>query len=236
MIWTVSTLRSLGVAALLGLATASCHSSRESELPQTVVSPEQRIVDRSAQALSRMRSDPDFGELDAYLARARGVLIFPRVIKAALVLGGEGGNGVLVARNPSGGWSAPAFYSIGAGSIGLQLGYQEASVVLLLMNDSTLLSVIDGGLTLGADASVAGGTVGRAGQARAAQAAADIVQFIDVGGVFAGISLDGAVLEERDTFNHRYYGADATTYSIVVERKVDQPGADVLRRALGTGS
>jgi SH3 domain-containing YSC84-like protein 1 len=228
-------MRALLFAAALGLASASCSSIRESEAPGATVSSEQRIVDRAADAISKMRADPDFAELDARLSQARGVLIFPRVIKAALLFGGEGGNGVLVARTPDGGFTAPAFYSIGAGSIGLQLGYQEATVVLLLMNDSTLLSVIDSGITLGADASVAAGTVGQAGQARAASAAADVIHYVDVGGVFAGVSLDGAVLKARDAFNRRYYGPEATTHEIVVGRKFDAPGADVIRRALGSG-
>jgi lipid-binding SYLF domain-containing protein len=229
-------MKSLAIALALSLGALACSSTREPESPQGVVSAEQRIVDRAADALSAMRGDPDFAALDGYLVRARGVLIFPRVIKAAVLFGGEGGNGVLVARTPDGGWSAPAFYSIGGGSVGLQLGYQEATLVLVLMNDSTLLSVIDGGLTLGADASVAAGTVGDTGAARGSRTAADIVQFVNVGGVFAGASFDGAVLEERDSFNRRFYGPEATTHGILIERKLDAPGADAIRRVLPTGS
>ncbi len=225
-------MRALVFAGLVTLASIGCSSVRESETPASGVSAEQRIVDRAAGSLTAMRTDPDFRLLDEYLSRARGVLIFPRVIKAAFVLGGEGGNGVLVARTPHGGWSAPAFYSIGAGSIGIQLGYQEATVVLVLMNDSTLLSVIDGGLTLGTDTSIAAGTIGDSGKATAASTSADIVQFVNVGGVFAGMSLDGAVVHARDGFNRRYYGPDATTYDIVIQRSHDASGADIVRQAL----
>ncbi len=223
--------RTLWILALALLGVTAC-ARQESMTPASGVSAEQRIVDRSAAAVSAMRKDPDFRNLDAYLARARGVLVFPRVIKAAFLFGGEGGNGVLVSRTPGGAWSAPAFYSIGAGSVGLQLGYQEATVVLLLMNDSTVASVIDGGLKLGADASVAAGTVGDTGVARSATSSADVVQFIDVGGVFAGVSLDGAVIQERESFNQRYYGANATAEAVLVQRRFDTPGADVIRRAL----
>jgi SH3 domain-containing YSC84-like protein 1 len=200
--------------------------------PASGVSSEQRIIDRSAAGLSAMRADSDFPHLDAYLERARGVLIFPRVIKAALLFGGEGGNGILLARRPDGGWSAPAFYSIGAGSIGFQLGYQEATVVLVLMNESTLLSVIDGGVKLGADATIAAGSVGDTGQTRHASTSADVVQFVDVGGVFAGVSLDGAVIKDRESFNRRYYGHDASAHGILIQRKFDAAGADVIRAAL----
>lgn len=221
---------------LLSTLTAIGCNRSDSMTPASGVSAEQRIIDRAADTVSALRSDADFRELDPYLARARGVLIFPRVIKAALVFGGEGGNGVLLARAPNGSWSAPAFYSIGAGSVGFQLGYQEAAVVLLLMNDSTLLSVIDGGLTLGADASVAAGTIGESGEARHASASADVIQFVDVGGVFAGVSLDGAVIQERESFNRRYYGANASAYGILVERNYDAAGVDVIRKALGVGA
>lgn len=221
-------------AAAAGAFSTGCAGRQEAMSPASGVSAEQRIVDRSAAALAKMRADSDFRLLDTHLPKARGVLIFPRVIKAALVFGGEGGNGVLVARGADGSWGPPAFYSIGAGSVGLQLGYQEASVVLLLMNDSTLLSVIDGGLKLGADASIAAGTVGESGQSRSASVSADVIQFADVGGVFAGVSLDGAVIEERNSFNQRYYGPEATPHGIVLQRRFGAAGADAIHQALGS--
>jgi lipid-binding SYLF domain-containing protein len=225
---------SLLCAALAGSMFLTGCDRSEPMTPASGVSSEQRIIDRSAAAFSTMHSDPDFRALDDYLPRARGVLIFPRVIKAAFGFGGEGGNGVLVARTPDGGWSAPAFYSIGAGGVGLQLGYQETTLVLLLMRDSALFSVIDGGITLGADATVAAGTVGDTGESRRANTSADVIQFANAGGVFAGVSLDGAVIKERESFNRRYYGSDAGAYGILVERKFSSPGVDVLHRALQT--
>lgn len=221
------------LAGSASVVLSGCSRQGEAMAPASGVSAEQQIVDRAAHALSTMRADPDFRALDGYLPRAKGVLIFPRVIKAALLFGGEGGNGVLLARGADGSFSAPAFYSIGGGSVGLQLGYQEAAIVLLLMNDSTLMSVIDGGIKLGADASIAAGTVGNTGKSRSATTAADVIQFADVGGVFAGVSLDGAVIEERNSFNRRYYGEQATPRSILLERSVDSGGADVIRQALG---
>jgi lipid-binding SYLF domain-containing protein len=92
--------------------------------------------------------------------------------------------------------------------------------------------VIDGGIKLGADASVAAGTIGDTGRSRSATASADVVHFASVGGVFAGISLDGAVIQEREEFNRRYYGPDASAHSILLERKFDAAGADVIRKAL----
>jgi lipid-binding SYLF domain-containing protein len=200
--------------------------------PAAQASSQQLIVERSARALMRMRSDPEFRALDVYLERAEGVMVFPRVIRAGLVFGGEGGNGVLVARGP-GGWSAPAFYTFGGGSAGLQVGYQEAAIVLVFRERKALLDAIDGGLTLGADASVAAGTIGDTGDARAATAASDIVQFVDVGGgLFAGVSLDGAVIAPRDRHNVAYYGSGATPSAILLERRFAAAGAQLLRDAL----
>jgi lipid-binding SYLF domain-containing protein len=179
-----------------------------------------------------MRRSGNFPTFDYYASRARGVLIFPNVVKAAFVFGGEGGKGVLLARGADGSWSAPAFYGLGAGSIGFQIGYQRANVVLFLMNEDTLMSVINRGLTLGADATVAAGTVGSSGRSAAANLASDVVQLADAGGLFAGVSLDGAVVAAREGDNDRYYGSDASTISIVFDRRFDHAGAAVLRQAL----
>lgn len=98
-----------------------------------------------------------------FLAHAKEARVFPRVTKARLILGGPGGNGVLVARQPDGSWSAPAFYSLGGGSAGAQIGFQQAEVVLCFMSELALRSAIDRGLTLGTDASVAASTIGGSG-------------------------------------------------------------------------
>jgi lipid-binding SYLF domain-containing protein len=179
-----------------------------------------------------MRANPDYLALDAYLQHARGVMIFPRVYRGALLLGGEGGSGVLVARNAQGGWSAPAFYSLGAGSAGLQLGYQEATIVLVFMTDAALRSAIETGLKLGADASVAIGTMGDTGSSSSVNTAKDIYEFVDAGGAFVGVSLDGTVVGARETLNQEYYGANASTEAIVLERRYDRPETAVLKRVL----
>ncbi|HEV8246794.1 MAG TPA: lipid-binding SYLF domain-containing protein, partial [Polyangiaceae bacterium] len=176
-----------------------------------------------------------FRTLDGYLSHAQGVMIFPRVVKAAMILGGEGGNGVLLARDEHGSWSAPAFYGLGGGSAGFQLGYQEASILLVFMTRSALLSAINRGLTLGADASIAAGTLGDAGAASSTRTGKDIYAFVDVGGVFAGISLDGTVVAAREKLNESYYGPGANTYAIVIERRFESPATARLRAALSGG-
>lgn len=226
----------LAIPILLFVAMISACSNRAQQreplLPASGVSEEQRVVDGAARVVRSMRASGNFPSFDHYASHARGVLIFPSVLKAALVLGGEGGKGVLLAHYEDGSWSAPAFYGIGAGSVGLQLGYERASVVLFLMRDETLVSVIDHGLTTGAHASVAAGTVGKSGHAVGATTAPDVIQQVDVGGLFAGVSLDGAVVSARDRDDLHYYGLGASTTTIIVDRRFDQPGTQQLRAAL----
>lgn len=181
-----------------------------------------------------MRNSGRFPALGYYLAHAKGVMIFPRVIKAGLLLGGRGGNGVLVARRADGSWSAPAFYALGGGSAGAQIGFEKATVVLCFMSQSALLSAIDRGLTLGTDASVAAGTMGNSGKAVARTSASDIYQFVSAGGLFAGVSLAGTVVSSRGSFNRAYYGPGATTRGIVIQGRFDSPGAARLEQALST--
>src|SRR5687767_4279241 len=111
-------------AASLGCSRSEPASSADSTQPGAA---QQAIVERSASALTRMRDNPRFSTLGTYLEKARAVMIFPRLVKASLIFGGEGGNGVMVVRGADGSWSDPAFYSLGAPSVGLQIGYQEAT-------------------------------------------------------------------------------------------------------------
>jgi lipid-binding SYLF domain-containing protein len=194
---------------------------------------QQAIVERCAAAFVRMRNSPNFSAMEPYLQHARGVMIFPRLVKASFIVGGEGGNGVLVVRGADGAWSDPAFYSLGAPSVGLQIGYQEASVVLFFMDDAVLERAFDADFTLGANRSAALGRVGEQGESEAEVLSKPIYQVVDVGGAFAGVSLDGYVIGWRSKHNFAYYGPTATPQAILVERSLRRAEADVLRRALG---
>jgi lipid-binding SYLF domain-containing protein len=200
--------------------------------PAENASSQQEIVDRAASVLTAMRSNPKFSGLDDYLSRAQAVLIFPRVVKAGLLLGGEGGTGVLVARTRAGTWSAPAFYSVGGGSLGFQVGFQEASVVLTFMSQAALTSAIDHSITLGSEVSVAAGTLGDSNDTRRAGTARDVYYFAEAQGLFAGVSLQGAVIGARSAHNTAYYGRAVSPYSILLDGSVDTPGARVVREAL----
>jgi lipid-binding SYLF domain-containing protein len=215
----------------LGSLPACSHEQRPLQ-PASANSAEQGIVNEATTALQGMRHNSQFGALDSYLRDAKAVLIFPSLVKASFVFGGEGGNGVLVARTAGGGWSAPAFYSIGGPSIGLQAGYKEATVVLVFLEQRALLSALDHGITLGSDVTFAAGTVGDTGESSRAGTSKDIVYFAEARGVFAGVSLDGAFIGARQRHNEAYYGAGATPRSILVDGKFDSRGAAELKNAL----
>ncbi|MDR3641112.1 MAG: lipid-binding SYLF domain-containing protein [Humidesulfovibrio sp.] len=222
----------LAVSAFLMLgALAGCygaHSAAETNPAHY----EQGLVDKAAATVRGMRSDPAFRNIEVYLRHARGVLILPSVIKAGLIYGGQGGNGVLLSREADGSWSSPAFYTLGGGSIGLQIGVQEAAIVLVFMNDKSFRAAIDTGLTLGADATVAAGTEGLTGEVASTHAFKDVYYFADVDGLFAGASLEGGVIHVREGMNRTFYGRLLSPREIVLERKVDAPAARPLKEAL----
>jgi lipid-binding SYLF domain-containing protein len=159
-------------------------------------------------------------------------MIFPRLVKASLIVGGEGGNGVLVARRPDGSWSDPAFYSLGSPSIGLQVGYQQATVVLFIMDQSTLEHTLNTSIALGGKAGVSLGNVDDNGGTKGGVATANIYQLVDAEGAFAGLSLDGYVIGARSGQNLAYYGKSVTPREILIDGSVQRADASALDRAL----
>jgi SH3 domain-containing YSC84-like protein 1 len=195
---------------------------------------EQNLVDRATLSL---REVFDLGDMSAdarsLLGRARAAMICPRVIRGGFVVAGQGGDCVLVARDGGGSWSSPAFYTMGGGSIGFQVGIQDAQVVMLIMNDKALDAVLDSQFRIGADAGVALGTLGRgiAGSTTAA-VGADIVTIARARGLFAGVSLDGNLLSARSPAMRAYFGRDISPRQVVVGMEAHNPAADPLRAAL----
>ncbi len=228
MVWGALFMRRLAILALaaLGLATVSRGAHAQAE--------QQALVDRATLSLQEVF---DLGDMTAdaksMLGRARAAIICPRVFRAGFIFGGQGGDCVLVARDGSGSWSSPAFYTMGGGSIGLQAGVQDAQFVMLIMNDKALDAILDHNFKFGADAGVALGTLGRGiSGATTTAIGGDIVTIARARGLFAGISLDGNYLDPRDSWNRAYFGRDATSRQIVVEMAVHNPGSDPLRAAL----
>jgi lipid-binding SYLF domain-containing protein len=198
---------------------------------------QQALVDRATLTVNEMLTDQHAGDVRPVLRRARAVMIFPRVFRGGLIVGGEGGYGVLLARDGGGNWSSPAFYSIGSGSVGLQIGVSDSQIMLFIMNDRALNAVLQNQFKIGGDASIAVATVG-AGIEGSTTAAlrADIVSVAKSRGLFAGITLEGSLMSRRNGDNAAYFGRQVSAEQIVLSMEVHNPGADNLRAALANFS
>ncbi len=194
---------------------------------------EQQVVDRATLAAQEMLNPHDGTDAQAVLRHARAVMICPQVFRAGFLLGGQGGNCVLVARDGAGSWSSPAFYGMGGGSFGFQAGLQDAQVMLFIMNDHGLRAVLDSQFKLGADASatfidLGGGVEG----ATTAALRADIVGFTRARGLFAGIALGGSLMSSKSEWDQTYYNRPVAPQQIVISMEVNNPAADPLRAVL----
>jgi len=140
------------------------------------------------------------------LANAHGVAIIPGVIKGSFVIGARHGRGVLLVRADDGNWHAPAFVSLTGGNIGWQIGVQSTDVILIFRTKKSVDGIMNGKLTLGADAAVAAGPVGRkAAAATDAQLKAEILSYSRSRGLFAGVAFDGSVISVDNFSNAAYY-------------------------------
>jgi lipid-binding SYLF domain-containing protein len=169
--------------------------------------------------------------LRTHLKNVKGVLIVPELLKGAFFVGGSGGSGVLLARDEkTGRWTEPVFYSMGAASLGFQIGGQKAEVILMIMNRKALESLYTSSVKLGGDFSVAAGPVGLGAATKGVTA--PIVSYARTKGAFAGISLEGSVVKVSDGSNSAYYGKAIRPVDILVTRAVSNPGAAELKKAL----
>lgn len=201
--------------------------------PAAALTPEQEIVDKARITANKLLEDPNFGSLPDKLNDAKAIIIIPSLIKGAFFIGGEGGTGVLLAKSPQGTWSYPAFYTLVGASFGLQIGAKAAEVILLIMNEGALKAILKNQIKLGADASFAMGQIGGGVEgSTTTNVDADIIAFASGEGLFAGVSLQGAVINARDGYNEAYYGKGATPTTIILEQKNINPAADELRQTL----
>jgi lipid-binding SYLF domain-containing protein len=156
-------------------------------------------------------------------ARTRCVAVIPDLKKAAFILGGEYGKGVMSCRAGDQ-WSAPVFMQLAKGSWGFQAGAEQADVVLLVMNEKGAQKLLQNKVNLGADASVAAGPVGRRGSVGTdAALTAEILSYSRTQGLFAGIDISGGVLRPDDDANVGVYGAGATARTILASREISAP-------------
>jgi lipid-binding SYLF domain-containing protein len=202
----------------LSVATAAVAGPQEDERAREAV-----------RVLTDIQRIPESGIPDKLLDEARGIVVVPDALKIGLVLGGRRGHGLLSVKNADGTWSSPSFVKLTGGSIGFQAGVQSADIVLVFRSDRGLDSIVNGKVTLGADAGVAAGPVGRnAATATDGQLKAEIWSWSRARGLFAGVALDGAVLSIDDEANEAVYGRDTTPRMIFEGRAHGQPSNAVV--------
>ena len=167
-------------------------------------------------------SAPDSGIPDEVISNAKCIAVIPSMLKAAFVLGGAYGKGVASCRTETG-WSAPAFFSLRGGSFGFQIGGQAADIVMLIMNDRGMDGLLQSKVKLGGDASVAAGPIGRHADASTDwKMRAEVLTYSRARGLFAGISLNGAVLTEHKDDTRDFYGK-MVPFRTILTGKVEAP-------------
>ena len=183
----------------------------------------------AVRVLGEIQQIPEQGIPDKLLDEGRAVIVIPDTIKAGLVIGGRRGHGLMSVKAADGSWSNPVFIKLTGGSIGFQAGVQSSDVVLVFRNDRSLDNIVNGKFTLGADAGVAAGPVGRnAAAATDGQLKAEIWSWSRARGLFAGVALDGAVLSIDDAANLDAYGQGTTPRMILEGRLNAAPSSDVV--------
>ena len=168
--------------------------------------PEAAIVGNANNVLNEIMAVPAKQIPQAMLADAQGIAIVPNVIKGGFVVGVRYGKGVVVVREPNGAWKAPVFMTLTGGSVGWQAGLQATDVILVFKTQKSVPGLMSGKFTIGADAAVAAGPVGRqAAAATDSRLGAEIYSYSRSRGLFAGIALDGSVLQVDAAANQAYY-------------------------------
>ena len=217
----------LAVSMVVYLAVpAFAHDSRERARHSREST---QAVEKARFTLDSFMNDSNMGAFRDLLKDAKGVLIVPQMLKGAFVVGASGGNGVLLVRDEkTGRWTGPAFYTLGGGSFGLQIGGEASEVILLAMTDRGINSLLANSFKLGADAGLAAGPVGVGVSAGTANLSADILSFSRSKGLYGGISLEGAVVAVRGDWNDAYYGRNVSPADILVRHEVTNPHSVAL--------
>lgn len=178
----------------------------------------------STQVLNELMAMPEQNIPTWLLQRAYAVAVVPDVIKVGLGIGGRRGKGVMVVRRDSGAWSNPIFVNLTGGSFGFQVGVQSTDVVLVFTSRQSIEGIVGGKITLGADASVAAGPVGRASSAATdIGLTAQVYSYSRASGLFAGVALDGSAMTIDSSSNEAFYGRVGILASEII--RSDAPAA-----------
>ena len=193
----------------------------------------QSLVDSCLATARKILGGPDLPDAAGQMVNARGVLIIPELVQGGFIFGAAGGRGVLLGRSSPNNWSYPAFYGMGSGSVGLQVGGKVSEIVFIIRTEKGLQAILDHKFKVGAEAGVTMVAVGIGLEgATTGAGGADIVAFANSQGLFAGASIEGSYLDADNDWNALYYGGGATAKGVVLDRRYTNPGAEPLRQYL----
>lgn len=203
------------------------------QAPAYALSDQQELIERATITAQSMLEDDQYTELQTLAKQAKAIVIVPRMIEAGFLIGGSVGNGIIIARKPTGGWSAPAFLTLSSANVGLIIGGQASEVMITVMTDDGLASLTSNEVSLGGDISLAVGDVGKSTGARATtNAEDDLYVFARSEGLYGGISLEGGLIEADKDNNEAYYGEGATQETILDGTSYRAPKASRLQEFL----
>jgi lipid-binding SYLF domain-containing protein len=192
-------------------------------------------VDNAVRVLQEMTAEADKSIPVKLLRDCAGIAIIPDVIKAAYIIGGRHGKGVFLVRNEAGAWSDPVFVGLTGGSVGWQVGVQSADIILVFMTPRSIDNLKKGKFTLGADAGIAAGPLGRTAEASTdVELKAEIYSYSRSRGLFAGLSLQGASFYVDAKADQNFYGIDKVSAQTILDGNVGRvpEAAGTLRAAL----
>ncbi len=209
----------VGAALLVAIAPAAAKPKAEKAA---------ELVVEAADTVSYFANDSAFEPLWEMADDAKAMVIVPKSIRGGFILGASGGNAVMIARNEDGSWSEPTFLTIGSISFGFQAGLEGSETVLLVMTQRGMEHLLSTTVKLGADLSLAAGPIGAGAKAQTV----DVLAFSRSRGLYGGVSLEGAILKSRHSWNEDYYQANVTPADIIYREKVSQPQSAVLQNAV----
>jgi len=212
-----------GAVTLGGLRTAGADDAQDAR----------QLVEKAKLTFESFTADKDMEGLLALVQKAKGVLIYPTVLRGAFIFGASGGSGAFLAYDEQAKkWNGPAFYTIGEASFGLQIGGEASEMILVALTDRGVAAMLSTSSKLGADSTIAVGPYGAGAAAATANLSADIISFAKAKGLYGGVSVQGAVVATRDALNKAYYGQEVTPTDILIKRTVSSAHAAPLIQAV----
>ena len=198
------------VGAVLGLVSVGWADTKKEDATDR--------LNNAGKVLHEIMAAPDKGIPDEVLEHAKCIAVVPHMLKGGFILGAEGGKGVATCRTEHG-WSAPAFFTLEGGSLGLQIGVEGIDLVMIIQNDQGMNHLINSMFKIGADASAAAGPVGRHASADTDwKMNAEILTYSRAKGAFAGLTLNGAAVKPDEDSMKAVYGPDATERAVLTGR------------------